>query len=1481
MAKLNSSRIYGNLIVDNTINGVGLTSGSNTFTLTSGTATLVRSGAHALTLTTTDATNVTLPTGTVTLATTAALDLKANIASPTLTGTPAAPTAAAGTNTTQIATTEFVQTAVSNLVDAAPGTLDTLNELAAALGDDPNFATTVSTNIGTKVSKAGDTMTGTLTTRAIAMQNYALSGVGSLTFNDPGVNEGISWNGGNFSIYESPDNLTNAPGNLQIVSGGARRLSVKTDGTVEIPSGSLIVNGDINVGAQVGTWITSDAMADSIGWNTDYGTYIGSNIGGTHYLRGNGTFTTGGSTYNLWHTGNDGSGSGLDADLLDGIDSSAFLRSNTEDRYDPTRLDFGFSGSWDAVGFNNLTNLHFRDHNQFWIGAGNGTWFTGTANAKSQASGLAADATNAHDLLLTTMQSTSTFDRGITFAVDSTGAGNSGWRLGKWHSGTSATNSMLAVNGQIHAKGGHTDSTDYFEDDYSSYFDDGTGNWIGDTNAGWHKPSIVAAKAIQIQSGTGGTNAAKPQIQFHQYGYGGPAIEYDGPNKTFTIGETGTSVVNRLDYVNITSVLGARVNGNNIWHAGNDGAGSGLDADLLDGLHSNAFLRVYRGATTLTNLNTFYRIARVEGDVLSSSIRMSLSGTTGSVVVNVIADILVNHSQDIVINSQSGEYTQVTIRVQSNNDEDFDIYVKYNTGNAGLSIQTEIISYTNDTVTLNPSATAYTGFFRDHTTISGTLNAQVLSVLGNTVWHAGNDGSGSGLDADLLDGINSSAFLRSDTADTASGKITFATGLARSAHNTGHLEGSYNNIGDNGAQSNPIYTIGSSYNPSTTTLGNMYGIGYTNTNSTFINFSGGSGWGMYVAADGDARVWLNASAGTIASTGEHYVGSSRVFHDTYHPNADTWTTARTLTIGNTGKSVNGSGNVSWSLAEIGAQPAGSYLITESDTLQTVTTRGGITDQNVTIEDAAFSVKTTGVDFDVNNLRVTTGVNSNISGSARTVIISGEEINFLGLDANNSDSATIFKNTFALAAFNNGTGEAVIDMSAKTKITVTAPTIDINGSLNVSGNLTINGTTTTLNSTTLTVDDKNIELGSVASPTNTTADGGGITLKGATDKTINWVNSTGAWTSNQIFSAPNFVSTVAIGTQPYATTSTTVNTNLNADLLDGNHGTYFDHRRYTDSSNYLGGHYVSGGSEKPNNTVFGPGKFKVAMLSGSNLGFGGTWNDVMWVSTYTGGDVKSSHALVFDKYSTAVWVSDQNFDSASWGSGQRLFADDYHPNADTLTTARTINGVSFNGSANITITAAPNAHTHGNISNTGTVSTNTFPASGQKIVMTDDSNNIIQSQITLGTQTNLFLRNDGFWVAPGNVTGPASSVNARIATFNGTTGKIIQDSGTLISSLATSTHTHGNLANNGTVTNQGSIVSTDQLLVTSSTGVLKRAVNAFGTSTTTFLANNGSFLTPNTISETRASTALQFWSGTQAQYDAIGTKNANTIYFIGG
>ena len=103
----------------------------------------------------------------------------------------------------------------------------------------------------------------------------------------------------------------------------------------------------------------------------------------------------------------------------------------------------------------------------------------------------------------------------------------------------------------------------------------------------------------------------------------------------------------------------------------------------------------------------------------------------------------------------------------------------------------------------------------------------------------------------------------------------------------------------------------------------------------------------------------------------------------------------------------------------------------------------------------------------------------------------------------------------------------------------------NGYIKVSGDLTVNGSTTTVDTTTLTVEDKNIEIGKVGTPTDTTADGGGLTLLGATNKTFNWVDSTDSWTSSenidlasgkvikvagtQILSATNFTGTSAIAT----------------------------------------------------------------------------------------------------------------------------------------------------------------------------------------------------------------------------------------------------------------------------------------------------------------------------------------------------------------
>lgn len=79
-----------------------------------------------------------------------ALDGKANLASPQFVGAPSAPTPATGTNSTQLATTAFVQAALTALIGTSPGVLDTLGELADALGDDPNFAGTVTTALAGK-----------------------------------------------------------------------------------------------------------------------------------------------------------------------------------------------------------------------------------------------------------------------------------------------------------------------------------------------------------------------------------------------------------------------------------------------------------------------------------------------------------------------------------------------------------------------------------------------------------------------------------------------------------------------------------------------------------------------------------------------------------------------------------------------------------------------------------------------------------------------------------------------------------------------------------------------------------------------------------------------------------------------------------------------------------------------------------------------------------------------------------------------------------------------------------------------------------------------------------------------------------------------------------------------------------------------------------------------------------------------------------
>jgi hypothetical protein len=113
-----------------------------------------------------------------------------------------------------------------------------------------------------------------------------------------------------------------------------------------------------------------------------------------------------------------------------------------------------------------------------------------------------------------------------------------------------------------------------------------------------------------------------------------------------------------------------------------------------------------------------------------------------------------------------------------------------------------------------------------------------------------------------------------------------------------------------------------------------------------------------------------------------------------------------------------------------------------------------------------------------------------------------------------------QSTLASAAVSDLTSGRVVlagtsgELEDSAGLTFNGTQLDVDGDVIITGDLTVEGTTTTIESQTLTVKDKNIELGVVASPTDVTADGGGITLKGATDKTINWIDSTDAWTLSE-------------------------------------------------------------------------------------------------------------------------------------------------------------------------------------------------------------------------------------------------------------------------------------------------------------------------------------------------------------------------------
>ena len=195
-----------------------------------------------------------------------ALNLKANLASPVFTGVPIAPTPATGTNTSQLATTAYVRGEIYNLVGSAPATLNTLQELAAAINSDASFASTISSQIATKAPLLDPTFIGTVTTPNIDVTGTTIL-EGDVSMNSHLYVGADASFGGNLFVAGALNLNSSFAINNNLSIGGD--LSVNGIITGHYPNNSIPSSAISDIRNQYGTFQFSAQRADVVTYDED------------------------------------------------------------------------------------------------------------------------------------------------------------------------------------------------------------------------------------------------------------------------------------------------------------------------------------------------------------------------------------------------------------------------------------------------------------------------------------------------------------------------------------------------------------------------------------------------------------------------------------------------------------------------------------------------------------------------------------------------------------------------------------------------------------------------------------------------------------------------------------------------------------------------------------------------------------------------------------------------------------------------------------------------------------------------------------------------------------------------------------------------------------------------------------------------------------------------------------------------------------
>jgi len=320
--------------------------------------------------------------------------------------------------------------------------------------------------------------------------------------------------------------------------------------------------------------------------------------------------------------------------------------------------------------------------------------------------------------------------------------------------GTSSPSQKLhVVGGNIHV--GSSGSSflvsngyGYFQD-YSSYgarlgrisfinMNSGGSNWdnyayhgIGSTDASANfgdSISINSYNDITLRLDSNNNNSAS-YFRIMNNTTGNNIISYIGFDGTYSTAQLPSFVgVNSGP----TTSYNLNVNGsvNATTYYGNGSNLTSVNADTVDGYQAANLQKIYTG--TVTFQNSYVNAFKVTGgSSLSSAIRVRVSGTSGNVVVTSILDIVVCHSADISITSQSGNYTELTVKVTSDNNQNYDVAFKHN-GSTSTSVGLQVLTYNNESITFT-SSTTYSSTSLEHVAKVGSLSTSSTGGTGLTV----------------------------------------------------------------------------------------------------------------------------------------------------------------------------------------------------------------------------------------------------------------------------------------------------------------------------------------------------------------------------------------------------------------------------------------------------------------------------------------------------------------------------------------------------------------------------------------------------------------------------------------------------------------------------------------------------------------------------------------------------------------------------